>query len=126
MTTLGYLIAADQTQDVEQGQAVDPEIGALIAVLVFGAVAIGVLGWLTYAAFESNKWFVPTFAKTTGLIVVAVGAISLGFFTDDFAAAYALLGTVAGYLAGAKATGGTNGPVDRPRSEAGGDTPQLD
>jgi hypothetical protein len=61
------------------------------------------------------KPFSITFARLFGLITVAVLAAGLGLAGGDsefIAPAFTLLGTVAGYLAGAKATIPPDGPTD--------------
>jgi hypothetical protein len=72
----------------------------LVALLALGALAL-----VIYAVvFITQKTVSATFARIFGLIVIAVLGVGLGFASiSDTArtAGFTLLGTVAGYLAGA-------------------------
>jgi hypothetical protein len=71
-----------------------------------GVLALGALALLIFAVvYLQDKKLSATFARIFALIVVAVLGVGLGFASISDAsrtAAFTLLGTVAGYLAGAK------------------------
>jgi hypothetical protein len=71
-----------------------------------GVLALGALALIIFAVvYLRDKKLSATFARIFALIVVAVLGVGLGFATISNAsrtAAFTLLGTVAGYLAGAK------------------------
>ncbi|MFI5712956.1 hypothetical protein [Kribbella sp. NPDC051620] len=74
---------------------------------------------------RSKGHFNITFARLFGLITVAVLGGSLAFLGKDeqfTTSAFTLLGTIAGYLAGAKATTGPPVPPD----EGGPDKPAAE
>lgn len=79
----------------------DDLTGNLIGILAFGGGALLVLTGVYWFRRRMNA----TFARMYGLVLVAVLAVALAFAdVQDEArtAAFALLGTIAGYLAGAK------------------------
>jgi hypothetical protein len=71
-----------------------------------GVLALGALALVIFAVvYLQDKKLSATFARIFALIVVAVLGVGLGFASISDAsrtAAFTLLGTVAGYLAGAK------------------------
>ena len=86
--------------------------GDLIALLIFGALALLILTWVYITQHTVNS----TSARMYGLILVAALGVALAFSnitSTALTAGFTLLGTIAGYLAGAKtqttsATSATN------------------
>lgn len=80
--------------------------------LLFGGLALVLLAVLQgIRVFKGGK-FTTNFSKSYGLIVLATFGVALATATvSDTAksAAYGLLGTIAGYLAGSKASTSTGG-----------------
>ncbi len=80
---------------------------SLLRLLVFGGAALGVFA-LIYVLhrFRTKKnTFNITFARLYGLLVLAILATGLAFADikgETLTAAFTLLGTIAGYLAGAR------------------------
>ncbi len=88
--------------EVNPGGATDMD--ELVAVLVFAGLVV--LGLVLIRLFSSKKITV-TFARLYGLLAIAALAVVLATtnaLTESKSAAFTLLGTVAGYLAGAKPT----------------------
>ena len=107
-------------------QVIDPAGDAneeLILLLSFGLLVLTVFSITYYRREKLNV----TFARLYGLLVVALVAGGLAFaeLADDAqTAAFALLGTIAGYLAGARAVANqtvpeSTPPQDPPVSAAG-------
>lgn len=95
--------------------------GELIAVLIFAGAMVG---GLVIIRLLTTKRLTVTFARLYGLIATAglgVTLAALNADTDSKTAAFTLLGTVAGYLAGAKPTVGGAADADTAlRPNAGG------
>lgn len=88
--------------EVSPGRVTDMD--ELVAVLVFAGLVV--FGLVLIRVFSSKKITV-TFARLYGLLAVAALAVVLATtnaLAESKTAAFTLLGTVAGYLAGAKPT----------------------
>lgn len=105
------MILAQSEEAVTNATDMDELVAVLIfsGLLVFGLVAIRVF---------TKKKITVTFARLYGLMgVAALGVVlaTTNALTESKTAAFTLLGTVAGYLAGAKPTtvpGGSGGGDD--------------
>jgi hypothetical protein len=76
-------------------------------ILIFGAGSLLVVGVLQGIRLIKGGKFSATFARVYGLILIATLAAALVFANVDGASktgAFTLLGTIAGYLAGARPT----------------------
>lgn len=103
--------------------ATDTNDERLYAILAFGVVVLAIFSSIYFVRRNINV----TFARLFGLAVVAVLGVALAFtdLTDAArTAAFTLLGAIAGYLAGAKAsTHVTEGDGDADDAGTGGSTP---
>lgn len=96
---MGTLAAVGQAAKA----ATDTNDEHLYAILAFGVVVLAIFSSIYFVRRNINV----TFARLFGLAVVAVLGVALAFadLTDGArTAAFTLLGAIAGYLAGAKAS----------------------
>jgi cytochrome c biogenesis factor len=84
----------------------------IVAILIFGVVVLAGLAALQWKRVSMGGRFSLNFLKGYGLILVATLGAALALSDApkaDKTGAFTLLGTIAGYLAGAKVTSGDDG-----------------
>jgi hypothetical protein len=118
-----WVIAQSETTTTVVGAAARTASLSYRPILWFGGLALAFVGGVQLIRSFRGESFSVTFARLYGLIMLATLASVLVFADVDSSAktgAFTLLGTIAGYLAGARPTGG-GGAVDDDGDGDGGD-----
>jgi len=103
-----FLMLVQTTTTTTPPSAVAEADGSLTQLLWFGAATLGafaIVYWFSFNKSLGRRTINVTFSRLYGLITVAVLGVALAFAAvgdESRTAAFTLLGTIAGYLAGAK------------------------
>lgn len=95
---------------------------AFWGIIALGLVAILLVAGLQRQRIKRGGKFSATFARVFGLTIIATLGVALTFTSvtsDARAAAFTLLGTIAGYLVGAKVQPEEGSPTSKPPSGGG-------
>jgi len=122
-----YLLAFQTTTTTiaPSGASADPatSLGRLLLFGVFALAVFSLIYWFSFNNSLGRRTLNVTFSRLYGLIAVAVLAVALAFAgvnEQSLTAAFTLLGTIAGYLAGAKATESPTTTVQPAQGDGGG------